>query len=179
MLSRSLLHCRDPLLYILLRTGEIFLAYTYVAESIELIAWCYGNVGLHQLCTNNPWTTKLCTELTKAYMAETSCNQLSLILLRVWSRSVYLIVMLQSWWNESNLRIKASVHAWWHLCCLSSPTQLSSTCRMFLELVDWSTSILPVHLPAVLTLHCSALWTSLDQLQRLLRSLKKLAQPQQ
>ena len=44
-----------------------------VAESInqQLIAGRFGHVGLRQLRTN-----LICTQLTKAYVAETSSNQL-------------------------------------------------------------------------------------------------------
>ena len=36
----------------------------------NLIVGCFGSVGLCQLCTK-----LFCTQLTKAYGAETSCNQ--------------------------------------------------------------------------------------------------------
>ena len=38
-----------------------------VIESITTDAGCFDHVGLCQLCTN------VCTQLTKAYVAETSC----------------------------------------------------------------------------------------------------------
>ena len=44
-----------------------------VAESInqQLIAGRFGHIGLRQLHTK-----QFCMQLTKAYVAETSCNQL-------------------------------------------------------------------------------------------------------
>ena len=45
------------------------------------------------------------------------------------------------------------------------PTQLLSTCRLFPGQVDLATSTLPVPLPAVLTLNCSALLSSLVRQQ--------------
>ena len=49
-------------------SGELIVS-RYVAESITMIAGRFGHVGLCQL------RTKLfCTQLTKAYVAETSCN---------------------------------------------------------------------------------------------------------
>ena len=55
-----------------------------VAESInqQLIAGRFGHVGLRQLrtklfCTQlTKISIQFCTQLTKAYVAETSCNQL-------------------------------------------------------------------------------------------------------
>ena len=53
-------------------TSESILMSRYVAESIkQLIAGCFGYVGLREL-----HTTQFCMQLKKAYLAETSCNQL-------------------------------------------------------------------------------------------------------
>ena len=65
--------------------GELIVS-RYVAESInQLIAGRFGHVGLRQLHTkllllykHLPHTavSQFCMQLTKAYVTETSCNQL-------------------------------------------------------------------------------------------------------
>ena len=47
--------------------GELIVS-RYIAESITTDAGCFGHVGLCQLCAK-----LFCTQLTKAYVAETSC----------------------------------------------------------------------------------------------------------
>ena len=59
--------CRGSLLCMLMISGKLIVS-RYIAESITTDAGCFGHVGLCQL------RTKLfCTQLTKAYVAETSC----------------------------------------------------------------------------------------------------------
>ena len=52
----------------LLISGELIVS-KYVAESITMIAGRFGHEGLCQLRTE-----LFCTQLTKAFVAETSCN---------------------------------------------------------------------------------------------------------
>ena len=49
-------------------SGELIVS-KYVAESITMIAGRFGHEGLCQLHTE-----QFCTQLTKAFVAETSCN---------------------------------------------------------------------------------------------------------
>ena len=51
-------------------SGELIVS-KYVAESITMIAGRFGHEGLCQLRTE---LTEFCTQLTKAFVAETSCN---------------------------------------------------------------------------------------------------------
>ena len=53
--------------YIYGLSGELIVS-RYVAESITTDAGCFGHVGLCQLRTK-----QFCMQLTKAYVAETSC----------------------------------------------------------------------------------------------------------